>query len=180
MLFENKVDEELKHKSLYNKKHKNICNSQNFHFFFFMRHPFLFLSIPSPSISLLSILFFYFPSVFIQYFSQFLSLPLSHFATSIPHHVLNCLSFLIAHPAPSFLSFHQIPVFSLLVPTSKSSHHFSFSYILSPQLLRHFLCHTPLIVPVIFGFFNSFPSFLLVCVFVPFTHLYIHPSPFCS
>jgi hypothetical protein len=62
-----------------------------------------------------------------------------------------------------------IPTFSLLVPTSKSRHHFSFSCTLSPQVL-----------PVVSGFFDSFPSFLLVCGFVSFTQLYIHPSSFCS
>jgi hypothetical protein len=83
--------------------------------------------------------------------------------------VLSCLSLLIAHSAPSFLSFPPILTFSLLVPTSKSRHHFSFSCTLSPQVL-----------PVVLGFFDSFPSFLLVCGFVSFTQLYIHPSSFCS
>jgi hypothetical protein len=78
----------------------------------------------------------------------------------------------------SFLSFHPVPVLSLLVPTSKSRHNFSFFCTLSPQLLRNFLCYTPLIFPVVSGFFDSFPSFLFVCVFVPFTQLYIHPSSF--
>jgi hypothetical protein len=37
------------------------------------------------------------------------------------------------------------------------------------------------IVSVISGFFvDSFPSFLLVCIFVPFTQLYVHPSSFFS
>jgi hypothetical protein len=78
---------------------------------------------------------------------------------------------LIAHSAPSFLSFHPVPVFSLLV-------HFAFSCTFSPQVLRNFLCHTPLTLPVVSGFFNSFSSFLLVCGFVPFTQLYMHPSSF--
>jgi hypothetical protein len=122
-------------------------------------HLFLFLFFPSSSISLSSILScFYLYSVF---HTPFLSFPLSHFPTSISH-VLNCLSLLIAHSAPSFLSFHTIPVFSP---------HFSFSCI---------LCHTPLILPVVSGFFDSFPSFLLGCVFVPLTQLYIYLSSFCS
>jgi hypothetical protein len=91
----------------------------------------------------------YLPSVFIQYFFPFPFSPsLSHFATSIPH-VLNCLSLLIAHSAPSFLSFRPVPVFSFLVPTYKSHHHFSFFCTLSPQVLRNFLCHTPFILPVV-------------------------------
>jgi hypothetical protein len=43
-----------------------------------------------------------------------------------PFHMCSILSlsFFIAHSAPSFLSFQPIPVFSLLVPTSKSRHLF--------------------------------------------------------
>jgi hypothetical protein len=89
------------------------------------------------------------------------------------------VSLLTAHSAPSFLSFRPIPVFSLLVPTTKSRDDLSFFCTLFPQVLRNFLCHTPLILPVVSGFFNSFPSFLLVRVFVPVTHFYIPPS-FCS
>jgi hypothetical protein len=81
------------------------------------------------------------------------------------------VSFFIAHSAPSLLSFHSIPVFSLLVPTTKSRHHFSFFYTLSFQVLRNFLSCTPLTFPVVSGFFDSFPSFLLVCVIVSFTRL---------
>jgi hypothetical protein len=76
--------------------------------------------------------------------------------------MLNCLAVLIAHSAPSFISFHPISVFSLLVPTSESRHYFSFSCTLLLQVLRNFLCHTPLILPVVSGFFDSVPSFLLV------------------
>jgi hypothetical protein len=104
------------------------------------------------------------PSVFIQYFSPFLCLPLSQFATSIPH-VLNRLSLPIAHSPLFFLSSHPIPVFCLLIPTSESPHHFSFSCTLSPQVLQNFLCHTPLILPVVPRFSDSFPSLLLVRVF---------------
>jgi hypothetical protein len=90
------------------------------------------------------------------------------------------LSLFIAHSAPSFLFFHSIPVFSLLVPTFQLRHHVSLSCTLSPQVLRNFLCHTPLILPVVPWFFDYLPSFLLVRVFVPFTHIYIHPSSFYS
>jgi hypothetical protein len=38
---------------------------------------------------------------------------------------------------------------------------------------------SPQVLPVVSGFFDSFPSFLLVCGFVSFTQLYIHPSSFC-
>jgi hypothetical protein len=44
-------------------------------------------------------------------------------------HVLDHLTLLAAHPAPSLFSFSLIPVLSLLVPTSASRHHFlSFLY----------------------------------------------------
>jgi hypothetical protein len=44
-------------------------------------------------------------------------------------HVLDHLTQLAAHPAPSLFSFSLIPVLSLLVPTSASRHHFlSFLY----------------------------------------------------
>jgi hypothetical protein len=73
--------------------------------------------------------------------------PLFHFATSIPH-VLYCLSLLIAYSASSFLSFHPI-LFSL-----SSFPHLNLAFIflsctLSPQVLRNFLCHTPLILPTL-------------------------------
>jgi hypothetical protein len=119
----------------------------------------------------------YLPSVFIQYFSPFLSLPLSHFATSTPH-VLNCFSPLVVHSAPSFFSFRPIPVLYLLVPTSKSRHHFSFFCTLS--LPRYCgissVIHLSYSLPVVSGFFDSLPSFLLVCL-CPF-HSALHSSIF--
>jgi hypothetical protein len=126
---------------------------------------YIFISIPTPfffcSFPPLPYRFYlsYLSSVFIQYFSS---------------------SFLIAHYAPSLLNFHPIRVFSLLVPTSKSYDHFSFFCPLSPQVFRNFLCHTSLILPLVSGCFDSFPSFLLFCIFIPFTQLYIHLSAFCS
>jgi hypothetical protein len=153
-------------------KHKNTISKINIFslsptsFFFYPFPPLPYLFRPS-----------YLPCVFIQYFSPFFSLLLSHFSTSIPH-VLNCLSLLIAHSAPSFLSFHPIPVFSFFVPTSKSRLHFSFFCTFSPPVLRNFTCYTPLILPVVSGFFDYFHFFF--CVFVPFTQLYIYPSSFCS
>jgi hypothetical protein len=91
--------------------------------------------------------------------------------------VLNCLSLLIAHSVPSFLSFHPIPLFTLLVLTSKSRRlHFSFICTLSSQVLRNLLC--TLILPVVSEFlilsllsclyvslFLSLSSFLLLLVF---------------
>jgi hypothetical protein len=115
-------------------------------------HPFLFLSLP-------------FSSIFIPFISPFLSLPLSDLATSIPH-VLHYLSLLIAHSTPS-----SSPPIQYLFSLSFFPHHFSFFCPLSPQVLRNLLCHTPLILAVVFGFFDSFPSFLSVCVFVFFTQL---------
>jgi hypothetical protein len=129
--------------------------------------PFFFYSFPP-----LPYLFhpYYLPSAFIQYFSPF--------SPFLSFRYIHSTCAQLARSVPSFLSFPPIPIFSLLVPTSKSRHHFSFSCTLSLQILRNFLCYTPLILPVVSGFFDSYPSFLLVCVFVPFTQLYIHQSPF--
>jgi hypothetical protein len=85
---------------------------------------------------------------------------------------LDYLFLFVVHSAPS-------SVFYFHIPTSESRHHFPFSCTLSRQVLRSFLCHRPLILPVVSGFFDSLPSSLIVCVFVPFTQLYIHPSSFC-
>jgi hypothetical protein len=131
-------------------------------------HPFHSLSFPSSCISLSSILSpFHLHSIFLP---VPFPLSLSHFATSIPH-VLDCLSLLKAHSTPSFLS-----VFSLLVSTSESRHHFSFSCTFSPM----YSGFSSFILRVVSEFLDSLPSFLLVCVFVHFTQLYIHPSFFCS
>jgi hypothetical protein len=66
-------------------------------------------------------------------------------------------------------NFHPIPVFSLLVPTSKSRHHFSFSCTL--ESMYSSIIH--LSYSFVFRFFDSLPSSLLVCVI-----LYIRPSSF--
>jgi hypothetical protein len=118
----------------------------------------------------------YLPSVFIRIsLRSFLSLsPISLH----PFHMYSIVSLSLS-PHTIFFTFHPIPVISLRVSTSKSRHHFSFSCTLSAQVLRNFLCHTPLMLSVVSGFFDSFPSFLLVCVLVLFTQLYIHPSFFC-
>jgi hypothetical protein len=60
----------------------------------------------------------YLPSVFAQYFSSVLSLPLSHFVAPAPH-VLDRLTLLSAHPTPSLLLFRPILVLSLFVPASR-------------------------------------------------------------
>jgi hypothetical protein len=121
-----------------------ITIPKNITFFFLSPHPIPFPYLFHPS---------YLAFVFIRYFSPFLPLPFS------PFHIC---SLVIAHSAPSFLSFHPIPVFALLVTSSKSRHHFSFSCTLSPQVFRNFLCYTPLILPLLSGFFDSLPSFLLI------------------
>jgi hypothetical protein len=103
--------------------------------------PFLF-----PSVPLFSYLFHpsHLPSVFIQYFSPlFLSFSFRYIHSTCAQ---LSLSLLLAHSAPSFLSFRPIPVFSLLVFTSKSRHHFSFFCTVSPQVLRNFLCYTPYLI----------------------------------
>jgi hypothetical protein len=147
-------------------KHKNN-NSKKKNFFF----------LPPPlSSSILSLLFHisFIHSISLQYFSLFLSLPLSHFAASIPH--------VLSSPRSTFRTFFPLllPLFSLLVSTPESRHHFSLSCTLSPQILWNFLYHKPLILPSFPSFFDSLPLFLLVRVFVPFIQLRIHPSSFCS
>jgi hypothetical protein len=121
----------------------------------------------------------YLSSVLAQYFSPFLFLPLSHFTASSPH-MLDRLSLLTAHPAHSFLLLHPVPVLSLLVPTSKSRHHFPFFRALSPQIHRNILCHAPLILPVVPRFSDSLYSLLLVRISVPLAQLSTHPSSFRS
>jgi hypothetical protein len=77
----------------------------------------------------------------------------------------------------SFCTFFPLlPSNTYFLSPHSHAHHFSLSCILSPQGLRNFLCNIPLILPVVSGFFDSLPSFLLVCVFVPFTRLYIATS----
>jgi hypothetical protein len=97
----------------------------------------------------------YLPSIFTPRSFSFLSLISLH-----PFHmiVLDCLSLFIAHSAPSFLSFHPIPVFSLLLPTSKSRHHLSFFCTLSlPRYSVIHLSFFPLYI-------DSFIFFLLSCL----------------
>jgi hypothetical protein len=137
--------------------------SKNITFFFLSPTPFFF--------------YYVLPVPYLFHPSYLLSLPLSPFAT-FPLHTCSIVSLFIAHSAPSFLSFHPIPVFSLLVHTSKYRHHFSFSPC-TPEFPLSY-SYTSHILSLVSGFFDSFPSFLLVCVFVPFTQLYIHPSSFCS
>jgi hypothetical protein len=159
-------------------KHKNN-NSKNIKVTFLFLSPahfFIFYSFPP-----LPYLFHptYLPSVFAHYFSPVLSLPLSHFVASAPH-VLDRLTLLSAHSAPSLLLFRPIPVLSLFVPASKPRHHFPLFRALSPQVHRYILCHASLILPVVLGFSDSLPSLLLVRVFVPLAHLRAHPFSFRS
>jgi hypothetical protein len=85
-------------------------------------------------------------------------------------HVLDHLTLLAAHPAPSLFSFSLIPVLSLLVPTSASRHHFlSFLYtgISSVTHLSYSLFYL-----------SSLGS--LGRVFVPLALLRTPPCSFCS
>jgi hypothetical protein len=85
-------------------------------------------------------------------------------------HVLDHLTLLAAHPAPSLFSFSLIPVLSLLVPTSASRHHFlSFLYtrISSVTHLSYSLFYL-----------SSLGS--LGRVFVPLALLRTAPCSFCS
>jgi hypothetical protein len=88
----------------------------------------------------------------------------------------------------SLLPFHMCSIVSLsphstvctFFPLLPSNTCFCFFCILSPQILWNFSSVILLILPLVSGFFDSLPSFLLICVFVPFTQLHIHPSSFCS
>jgi hypothetical protein len=141
-------------------------------FFLSIPHPFLLPFCLSFSISLSSIL-----SPFCLH-SVFLPIP---FAPSLSFRYIHstCAQLSLSpRSTPSFFSFRPIPVLSLLVPTSKSRHHFSFFCTLS--LPRYCgissVIHLSYSLPVVSGFFDSLPSFLLVCL-CPF-HSAIHSSIF--
>jgi hypothetical protein len=101
-------------------------------------------------------------------FSPSLSLRYIHFTCA-----RLSLSFLIAHSAPSFLSFRPIPVFSLLVATSESRHHFSFSCTLTPEFPQSYTSHPPSYIWILW--FS--PFFLASLRFCPF-HSAQHSSIF--
>jgi hypothetical protein len=119
-------------------------------------------------------------------FIHLISLPSSF---SISPRSFSSLNLISLHPfhvcsIVSLSSLHILQLLSLssiqyLVSVSSLPHLYLaiifFSCILSPRVL---FCHIPLILPVVPGFFYSFPCFLLVCVFVPFTQLNIPPSSF--
>jgi hypothetical protein len=103
---------------------KKLCLSNSHPFFSHSVSPFPYIIHPS------YLLRYSFPSSFSISPRSFLSLSL---ISLHPFHVLNYLFHLIGHSAPSFFSFCPIPVFSLLVPTSKSPRHFSLFCTLSPS-----------------------------------------------
>jgi hypothetical protein len=139
--------------------------------------PFL-IPIPTPPLLFLSLLFYI---SFIHPISL-----LSSFGISPHSFVFVCLSLLIAHSAPSFLSVD--PVFSLFVPTSGSRHHFSLSSG-TPVFPLSYTFHTPcctlilwfspsfLACPCLCSFHSAPDSsiFLLLLIF-PFLHWHIHTS----
>jgi hypothetical protein len=108
-----------------------------------------------------------------------LSFILSPFSFSIsPRSVLTLsLSFRYIHSTCAF--FPLLPSFIQYLFSLYSFPHLnlaiiflSFALSLSPP--RNFLCHIPLIFPVV-----SFSSFFILCVFVLFTQLYVHSAFFC-
>jgi hypothetical protein len=143
--------------------------SDSFFFLFLsISHPFLFLFFLSYSIYLSS-----FPSSFSISPCSFLSLSLISLQ-SIPH-VPNCLSRLIANSAPSFLSFRPVPVFSLLVPTSKSRHHFSFSHSPpgTPEFPLEYTSHRELyLVSLILSLLSCFSVSFSLSLSSTFIHLH--------
>jgi hypothetical protein len=112
-------------------------------------HTNIFNSYPPPLSSIISLLFHisFIHPIFILYFSRLLSLPLFHFVASIPR-VFDYLSLLIAHSAPSFLSFRPIPEFSPRSHISISPLFFSPLHSLSlspgiPEFPLSYISHTP-------------------------------------
>jgi hypothetical protein len=89
------------------------------------------------------------------------------FYPSVLFHLISLLSsFCIS--SRSFLSLSPHSTFCTFFPLLPSNTCFLSprSFSLSSKVLRNFLCHTPLKLPLVSGFFDSFPSFLLVCVFI--------------
>jgi hypothetical protein len=139
-------------------KHKN--NNSKKKFFLSIPHLFLFLFCPSCSIYLISLL------------SSFSISPRSFLSLSVisPHPCArSSLSLLVAHSAPSLFSFPSIPVLSLLIPTSKSRHHFSCTF--SPQVLRNFLSYSLLCLD---SLIFSLLSFLSVSLPLSLSSAFIH------
>jgi hypothetical protein len=129
---------------------------------------------PVLSISILSLLFHIFFIHFISLPSSFSISPRSSRSFLYIHStLLNCLSFLIAHSAPSFLSFHPLLVFSFLVPTSSF---FFLLHSLSPGTAEFPLAdtsHTFCYIWIL-GFFPFFLACLCSCPF----HSALHSSIF--
>jgi hypothetical protein len=142
--------------------YKHKIQSQKLTCFFLSPTPFFFYPFPP-----FPYLFFFLISLPSSYFSPFyLSLTSLH-----PSHM--CSISLLSTFCTFFPLLPSNTCFLSPVPTF-------LSFALSPQTLRNFLCQTPLILPVVSRFFDSFPSFLLACVFVPFTQFYIlSPSSLC-
>jgi hypothetical protein len=130
----------------------------------FYPHPFLFLLCHSCSIISLSYILspFRLHSVF---------LPISFSLSLSFRRIYSTYARSSFSPYSTFCTFllHLPPNTCFLSPTSEFRHNFSFSSILHSQAFRNFLCRTPLTLPVVSGFFDSLPSFLLVRVVVPFT-----------
>jgi hypothetical protein len=87
-----------------------------------------------------------------------------------PFHTCSIASLFIAHSAPSFLSFHPIPVFSLLVHTSKYRHHFSFSCTLSLSMYSGI----SFVIHLSYTLSSLFLAWLCLCPF----HSALHSSIF--
>jgi hypothetical protein len=120
------------------------------------------------------------PSSFSIFPRSFLTVSLSHFATSIrlflSAHSTFCTFFPLLPSNTCFLSpgshiWISPPFFSLLHSLSPGTPEFPLSY----------TSHSPCCILYLESrFFDSLPYFLLVDVFDPFTQLYIHSSSFCS
>jgi hypothetical protein len=114
----------------------------------------------------------YLPVVFVLYFSRFFSLPLSHFATSIPH-VLDFLSLLIAYFARSFSSPSIQYLFSL-----SSYPHLNFAIIFLSFILSlprySFVIHHPYPCCILDSLILSLLSCLSVSLSLSLSSTFIH------
>jgi hypothetical protein len=119
---------------------------------------------------------FFFHSLFLLFHISFIH-PIHLHSVILPVPFFPSVSFCHIHSICAQLSLSPHCSFGTFFPLLLAIIFLSFA--LSPPGTPKYSL-SPLILSVVSGFFDSLPSFLLVCVFVPFIQLYIHPSSFCS
>jgi hypothetical protein len=141
-----------------------------------LSHPFLFPFFP------LFHRYLFLRSYLHSYFSSFLFFPSLSFRYLHPFHTCSIVFLssqhilhLLSSPSVQFLfSLSSFPHLNLAIIF------LSLALSLNRYSGISSVIHLSLILLDESGFFDSFLSCLLVCVFVSFTLLYIHPSSFCS